>query len=239
MRKSAATGLAILLVILGVANVAQAQNWIQVQGRIQAVDCQANAVVLNAPDGTHVFPMAPNASVFINSAPTSFCTLRQYIGGSATVSVTAAGNQMVAGRVDVYTTAAPVQPAPAPSYGYNGPSSGSPYYGAPYYGGPYSGGPYSGGPYYGGTYYGGTYYGRPYCYNPYYGGPYYGGPYCYGPYSGYYPYYGPSFGFGIGIVFGPGFHRGDRDRRFVDIPRFRERHFVVGPGFRNGGRNRR
>jgi hypothetical protein len=215
MRKSAATGLGILLVILGVAGIAEAQNWIQVQGRLQAIDCQTNAVVLNAPDGTHVFPMVANAPVFINSAPASFCTLRQYVGGSATVSVTATGNQMVAGRVDVSTTAAPVPPAPAPGYGYNGPYYGGPYYGAPYYG-------------------------APYCYHPYYGGPYYGGPYCYGPYAGYNPYYGPSFGFGIGIVIGPGFHR-DRDRRFVFTPSFRGRdgHFFVAPGFHHGGRFRR
>jgi hypothetical protein len=39
--KKAAAGLGILLVILGAAGVAHAQNWIQVQGRIQAIDCQA------------------------------------------------------------------------------------------------------------------------------------------------------------------------------------------------------
>jgi hypothetical protein len=182
-----------------------------------------DAVVLNAPDGTHVFPMVANAPVFINSAPASFCTLRQYVGGNATVSVTATGNQLVAGRVDVFTAAAPVPSAPTPGNGYYGP-----YYGGPYYGGPYYGGSYYGGSYYGGSYYGGPYYGRPYCYNPYYGGQYYGGPYCSGPYSGYYPYYGPSFGFGIGIVIGPGFHHhGDRDRRFVGSP-----------GFRHAGRGR-
>jgi hypothetical protein len=218
MRKSAATGLGILLVILGVAGVANAQNWIQIQGRLQAVDCRTNAVVLNAPDGTHVFPMASNAAVFINSVPASFCTLRQYVGGSATVSVAPTGNQLVAGRVDVFTAAAPpVPPPPAPSYGYYGP-----------------------------------YYGGPYCYSPYYGGPYYASPYCSGPYAGYYPYYGPAFGFGIGIVIGPGFHRGDRrffvapprfhgrDGRFVAPPRFhgRDGRFVVTPGF-HGGRSRR
>jgi hypothetical protein len=147
MRTNVATGLGILLVILGVAGVAQAQNWIQVQGRLQAVDCQTNAVVLNAPDGTHVFPIASNAPVFINSAPASFCTLRQYVGGSATVSVAATGNQLVAGRVDVFTTAAPVPPAPTPANGNYGPYYGGPYCYNPYYGGPYNGGPYCYGPY--------------------------------------------------------------------------------------------
>jgi len=206
MRKSAATVLGILVLMLGVAAVAQAQNWIRVQGMIQAVDCQTNVVVLTVPGGTHAFPMAPNAPVFINSAPASLCTLNQYVGSTASVTVMATGSQLVAGRVDVFTAAAPVPPGPPPGYGYYGPS-----------------------------------YGEPYCYNQDYGGPYYGGPYCNGPYSGYYPDYGPSFGFGI--VIGPGFHHGDRNRRFVVSPGFRHagmgRRFVVSPGFRHAGGSRR
>jgi hypothetical protein len=220
MKKIVVTVLCILIITLSMPGVGQAQNWIQIQGTIQAVDCQTNALVLNARDGMHAFPMTPDATVSINSAPASFCTLRQYVGSNATVTVAANGNQLVAGGVNVFVATAPAVPAPVapppvPGYGYYGP-----YY--PYYGGPYCYGPY------------------------YYGAPYYGGPYCYGPYSGYYPYYGPSFGFGIGIgiVFGSGFrHDRDRDRRVVGTPRFhdgdRDRHFVGTPRFRDGNRDRR
>ncbi len=112
MRKSVATVLGMLVGILSVSGIAQAQNWIQVQGRIQAIDCGANTLVLSAGDGTHVFPMAPNALVSINSAPAGFCTLGQYIGSYATVSVTAIGSQMVVGRVDVLLAVAPPPPPP-------------------------------------------------------------------------------------------------------------------------------
>ena len=127
MRTSVTTALGILAVILSVSGIAQAQSWIQVQGTIQAVDCQTNILVLNARDGTHAFPMAGNASVFINSTPAGFCTLGQYIGSYATVSVTAMGSQLVAGRVDVSVAAAPPPPPPAyyPYYSY---------YPYPYYG---------------------------------------------------------------------------------------------------------
>lgn len=110
MRKSLATVLGVLVGIVGLSGIAQAQNWIQVQGRVQAVDCGANTLALNAVDGTHTFPMAPNAQVFINSTPAGFCTLGQYIGSFAAVSVTAIGSQMVAGRVDVLLAATPALP---------------------------------------------------------------------------------------------------------------------------------
>lgn len=196
-----------LLVALTMSGVAQAQNAIQIQGTIQAVDCRANALVVNARDGTHVLPMAPGARASIGSAGIASCALRQYVGRAAVVSVAAVGNQLMAVAVDVSATAAPgpglppaVPPLAVPGYGYSGPYS-------PYYGTPYDGAPY---------------YGSPYCYGPYAWGPYYGSPYCSGSYA-YYPYYyGPAFfGIGIGFGFGRGFHdhdRGfDRGRRSVGV----------------------
>ena len=194
MKQVAAAALSALVVILGMTGLAQAQG-IQVQGVIQAVDCQTNALVLSSPDGVHVLPLAHDASVFVNSAPASFCNLTHYIGSTATVTVTAVGNQLAAGRVDVVQGTAPSSPAPtapAPSYHPND-NSPAPYpnnnYTPPY---PYAYPPY---PYYG-PYYGYPYSGYPYYPYPYYGYPYYG----YYPYSyPYYPYYGAVFGFGIGL----------------------------------------
>ena len=60
--------------------------------------------------------------VFVNREPIGFCTLAQYVGSYATVAVTAAGNQMVAARIDVALIASP---PPPPAY------SGPPPY--PYY----------------------------------------------------------------------------------------------------------
>jgi hypothetical protein len=122
MKKLIAIVLGSVMIILGVAGLGQAQNRIQVAGTIQAVDCQASTLVLSAPGGTQTFPVAPNASVFINASPAGLCTLSQYVGSYATVSVTAVNNQMVAERVDVSLAAAPAPPQYYPYYLY-------PYYG--------------------------------------------------------------------------------------------------------------
>jgi hypothetical protein len=207
MKQIAALVLCALVVILGMTGLAQAQG-IQVHGVIQAVDCQTNALVLSSPDGVHVLPLAHDASVSVNSAPASFCNLSHYIGSTATVTITAVGNQLAAGRVDVVQGTAPGAPAPtapAPSYHPNDNTPAPPPYypndnspvpypngnGAPPY--PYAYPPY---PYYG-PYYGYPYYGYPYYPYPYYG--YYGY-----PYYGYYPYYGAVFGFGFGLGVGVG-----------------------------------
>jgi hypothetical protein len=116
MRKLTAMAVGILVATLAMAGVGQAQGVTAIQGTIQAVDCRTNSVVLNAPDGTHVFPAGPNTAVFVNSAPVGLCTLQQYIGSSATVSIAPYGNQWVAERVDVYVAAAPAPAYPAPTY---------------------------------------------------------------------------------------------------------------------------
>jgi hypothetical protein len=201
MKTIVITVLLIFVALLSMLGTGQAQTWIPIQGTIQAVDCRTNALVLNARDGLHVFPMAPNATVSIDSTPASFCALRQYIGRSATVSVTVTGSQMVAGGVDVYGA---VTPAPVPGYGYYGPA-----YAAPYCAGPYVPGPYYPAPCYG-----------PYSgYYPYY--PYYGPTFSIAIGIG----FGPGFrheGFRHDrdgrFVGPPRFH--DGDRRFMPVRRF-------------------
>ncbi|HKV43121.1 MAG TPA: hypothetical protein VJT32_00365 [bacterium] len=114
MRKLVAMTLGILTATLTMAGVGQAQSTPAIQGTIQAVDCQTNALVMDAADGTHVVPAGPYTTAFVDSAPVSFCTLRQYVGDNAAVTVAPGANQLVAERVDVYTAAVPTStPAPA------------------------------------------------------------------------------------------------------------------------------
>jgi hypothetical protein len=102
MKRIAAMSLGVFVVAFGVSGVAWAQNRIRVQGTIQSVDCQANTLVLRAPDGTtNVVPVTAYTAIFVDGAPINFCGLQKYIGRYATALVTAAGNQLVAGRVDV------------------------------------------------------------------------------------------------------------------------------------------
>jgi hypothetical protein len=130
MTKLVAMALGMFLAILIMPGIGWAQGTtFVVQGTIQAVDCQTNTLTLNAADGSHVFPAAPNTAVFVDSASASFCTLQQYVGSKATVWVTANGNQLIAGRVDVTIAIVPGVPEPFPSYWDYGP-----YYGPYLYG---------------------------------------------------------------------------------------------------------
>lgn len=119
MKRTFALVLSALVAVLSLAAAGQAQSTIQVQGIIHAVDCQTSAFVLNAPDGTHVFPTTANAGVFINSVPSGFCALSPYVGSHATVWIVAVDSKLVVGRVDVATAAAaaapPTYPSPAPA----------------------------------------------------------------------------------------------------------------------------
>jgi len=77
MMKLVAITLGMVVAILVVPGIVQAQNVIAVQGTIQAVDCQANTLTLNAADGSHAFPIVSSTAVFVNSATSNFCTLQR------------------------------------------------------------------------------------------------------------------------------------------------------------------
>jgi hypothetical protein len=91
--------LGVLVAALLVPGVSQAQG-VVLQGTIQEVDCQSNAIFITAADGSHIFP-APS-TVFVNSTPVPFCTLQQYIGSDVRVTVEASGSRLVATRVEAY-----------------------------------------------------------------------------------------------------------------------------------------
>jgi len=129
MKRIAVITLAAILATLAVPGLAgaQNQNWIQVQGKITNVDCQNLMLGLRTGPTTQQLQGTTQSLVFVNREPIGFCTLAQYVGSYATVAVTAAGNQMVAARIDVALIASP-PPPPA----YSGPPP-YPYYYYPYY----------------------------------------------------------------------------------------------------------
>jgi hypothetical protein len=101
--------LGILVATLTMAGVSQAQEVATIQGTIQSVDCNAKALVVQTPDGSQyrMYVSPTSTGVFVNSTPVSFCTLQQYVGSNATVSVLPNGSQLVVKRVDVLTTVTP------------------------------------------------------------------------------------------------------------------------------------
>jgi hypothetical protein len=136
MTKHVVMVVGMIVASLMVPGITQAQNVIAIQGIIQAADCQANTLTLKTADGSaRVLSTASSTAVFVNSAAAGLCMLPQYVGSDATVWITASGNQLLAGRVDVSVAAAPLVPESVPSYGvgpYYGPNYG-PYYGPYYY----------------------------------------------------------------------------------------------------------
>jgi hypothetical protein len=148
MKKLTAMSLAVVLVTLIVPGLVHAQDLITVGGVLQTADCQANTLTLKTGDGSpRVFGTASTTAVYINSVAADLCTLPQYAGHDATVWLAAAGDHLVAGRVDIS-----VLPAPVAAQGYS--------YGT------YGYGPYGYGPYFDPYY-------NPYLnYNPYYYGTY-------------------------------------------------------------------
>jgi len=108
--------------VLGIPALAPAQEWIRVQGRIQAFDCQNPTLVLHTNGETRAWPVPPRAAIFAGSTPIGLCTLQQYVGSYATVVVAAVDNRLVVGRVEVLAGATP----PPLYYAY-------PYYPYPYY----------------------------------------------------------------------------------------------------------
>jgi hypothetical protein len=112
MRQATALLLGVLLPLLGLAGIGNAQSSVQVQGTIQAVDCQAQTIVLDSTGGTNTIPFDAYAPVSVNSTSVPFCALQQYIGAPATVWLAASGNNFVATRIDVVGEAAVAPPPP-------------------------------------------------------------------------------------------------------------------------------
>src|SRR5438105_8370344 len=113
MRRATALVLGAMLPLLGLSGVGQAQSSLQIQGTIQAVDCQAQTVVLSGPGSANTIAAAPYTAVLVSATSVPFCTLAQYIGAETTVWLVPTGNEFRATRIDVLGPVA-VVPAPPP-----------------------------------------------------------------------------------------------------------------------------
>ncbi|HET7265183.1 MAG TPA: hypothetical protein VFL28_10980 [bacterium] len=109
MRKSVALVLGVLVPLLGLAGVGSAQSTVQVQGTIQAVDCQAQTLVVATPTSTNTIAVVPYTAVLVDSRAVSLCDLQQYVGSPATIWLVPSGNEFIATRIDT-TAQASVAP---------------------------------------------------------------------------------------------------------------------------------
>jgi hypothetical protein len=124
MKRGIAIFLGVLMALLGLSDVGQAQShaMVQVQGTIRVVDCQAYTVTLDTAGGTVVYRAAASAAIIVNSAGVPLCALQQYPGAAANVWVTAIQSELVITRIDAVgqgyapppPQTAPYAPAPYP-----------------------------------------------------------------------------------------------------------------------------
>ncbi len=112
MRRLTATVIVILLACLGLADIGNAQvpQALQIQGIIQAVDCQAQQLTLNTSGSTTTFQSTGQTAIFVPGGLTQLCSLQAFIGAPAAVLVTPSDNQFVLTRVDVGAPQAASQP---------------------------------------------------------------------------------------------------------------------------------
>jgi hypothetical protein len=109
--------LGLLLLALAAPGIGVAQSTVQVRGTIQSVDCRTHTVFLRSAGGAvTTIAGAPSTAVYVNGAPVPFCTLRRYAGSHAVATWSAAGNGLVAGRINVLVPAAPAKPSYYPYY---------------------------------------------------------------------------------------------------------------------------
>jgi hypothetical protein len=114
MQKAIALALGVLLPLLGVAGVGQAQPAaLQVEGIVQSVDCQAQTLLLSASGGSNTIAAAPYTAVLVNSTSVPFCSLEGYIGAPATAWLVADGDQFSATQIDITGPVAVAPPATA------------------------------------------------------------------------------------------------------------------------------
>ena len=118
MRKVTALVLGVLLPVLGPAGIGQAQSAVQVQGTIQAVDCQNQTIVLSGPGGSSTVGATESTAILVNSTSVSFCALGQYVGDPASAWLLPSGDEFIVTQIDVVDSAATTAPpsqAPAVS----------------------------------------------------------------------------------------------------------------------------
>ena len=107
--------LCVALPLLGMSGIASAQSSaVNIQGTIDAVDCQAQTMVIDTENGQQTFATSDNAFTNVDSANLPFCSLEGYIGAPATVWLAPENSQLVVTEVNV---TGPVPTAPPAAAG--------------------------------------------------------------------------------------------------------------------------
>ena len=113
------TGIAILLTVLvpllGIPAVGQAQSTVQVQGVLQSVDCENGTVTIDTGNGVNTIDVAPYGTILLGSSSIPLCSLDEYTGATINAWLVANGDAFEVARLDVVSQAPAPPPAPAPA----------------------------------------------------------------------------------------------------------------------------
>ncbi len=115
MRRVTAVITGLLLACFGFAEAgsAQAQQPLQVQGTLEAANCQAQELTLNTSGGAATFPVTNQTAIYVNGRLTSVCALAPLAGAPVTAYLVPENSQFILGRLDVSAPQGASPPAPA------------------------------------------------------------------------------------------------------------------------------
>jgi hypothetical protein len=104
-----ATTLTMLLACLGFAGTGDAQvpQAVQIQGTLQAADCQTGRVTLATNSGNNTFQATNQTAAYVNGGAADFCSLQSYAGDAATAVLIPTGNGFDLSQINVSTPPAP------------------------------------------------------------------------------------------------------------------------------------
>ena len=101
MKTLIATAIAIFVSFLGFNGVGQAQTAAELQGSVDAVDCQSGTLTLDSAGNTETIYASDQTAVAVEESSVPFCTLEGYVGAPVDVWVAPYGSEFIATQIDV------------------------------------------------------------------------------------------------------------------------------------------
>jgi hypothetical protein len=104
-----ATALTVVLACLGLAGTGDAQvpQAVQIQGTLQAADCQTGRVTFSTASGDNNFQATNQTAAYVNGGAVDFCSLQSYAGDSATAVLIPTGNAFELSQINVSAAPTP------------------------------------------------------------------------------------------------------------------------------------
>ncbi|HLY23056.1 MAG TPA: hypothetical protein VKT83_11385 [bacterium] len=101
MKTLIAAAIAVFVSFLGLNGVGQAQTAAELQGSIDAVDCQSGTFTLDSAGNTETIYASDQTAVAVQESTVPFCTLEGYVGAPVDAWVVPYGSEFIATQIDV------------------------------------------------------------------------------------------------------------------------------------------